>query len=384
MAQDWDKHAKTVIVPELKKWWPDSRPRKTRMNQQGVEYFWIDVLTGSTLEIMTAKQEPSAHAGWTGDLYIPDEPYRKSVHQEIIPRLTVRRGKMLLCLTILNEHTWIDQDIIKGVNDDGMPRSDIFVVHGIIHDNVGYGIPTKLNEKGENEAIAETIRLYGDDPATIDARIWGIPAYLSGLVYPMYKREIHVIPETPLSPDSILDVIIDVHPRTKQAVTFRVITEGNLEYIVDEIWEHFSPKNLAFAIIKKIRLLGFRVDEIRIDPLAKGDANNEKSTFDIMKDVFWAYGYTLDVASKDKEQGIINVKDRLMGPNRMPSVWFFSKCKNHIREIEKWCYDKDTQKPVKKDDHFMENLYRSTLLNRTWYPTPRRVANNSSGNWKTV
>ena len=68
IAQDWESGAKKVMIPELKKWWPETHPYKTKKNSLGVEAFWTDEKTGSTLELMTGQQDSQLHEGWNGDL----------------------------------------------------------------------------------------------------------------------------------------------------------------------------------------------------------------------------------------------------------------------------------------------------------------------------
>jgi hypothetical protein len=66
------------------------------------------------------------------------------------------------------------------------------------------------------------------------------------------------------------------------------------------------------------------------------------------------------VASKDKESGIQNIKTWLRGPNGMPTVYIFDTCERHFFEVQRWVFD-DNGKPMKENDHFMENFYRYTL-----------------------
>ena len=80
----------------------------------------------------------------------------------------------------------------------------------------------------------------------------------------------------------------------------------------------------------------------------------------------------LEIAVKDRELGILEVKNHLVGPNNEPSIFFFDDLKRTIFEIEGYMYDEDTQKPLDKDDHMMENLYRLLLLN-TKYVEPEEA-----------
>ena len=79
VGQDWSKHIKTVLIPTLYEWWPKDRPVKIKKDGLGIETFWIDEITGSTLEIMSNKQESDLMEGWWGDLIVYDEPPKRDV-----------------------------------------------------------------------------------------------------------------------------------------------------------------------------------------------------------------------------------------------------------------------------------------------------------------
>ena len=80
-----------------------------------------------------------------------------------------------------------------------------------------------------------------------------------------------------------------------------------------------------------------------------------------------AHELPLETASKDKDSGLLLVKSHLYGPNKQPSLYIFGDMIRTIFEIEGYMWDKETQKPMDKDDHMMENLYRLTLLDTIWY-----------------
>lgn len=170
--------------------------------------------------------------------------------------------------------------------------------------------------------------------------------------------------EIPL--DWMMDIAIDVHPRERQAVLFVATDPRNERYVCDEIWGHGDAKWIAEAIVRKVKYHSYRVHRVIIDPLSKGDSNNDETVFNIVAMNLMAHGMVLETATKDKEQGILEIKKHLKGPNQMPSMWFFDDVVRTIFEIEGYMWDKDTQKPQDKDDHMMENLYRICLLNTKW------------------
>jgi hypothetical protein len=356
VGQDWKAHIESVVIPELKKWWPKSSKVRTKGNGIITDTYWYDEETGSTLEIMSNKQDPMLHEGWSGDLILYDEPPRREIRIANARGLVDRNGREFFAATLLGE-PWIDREIIKATLEDGRPDPSVFNVHGEIYDNLGFGI-TK-------EGIDEFEKKLTEDEK--DARLRGIPSYLSGLVYPQFSRKIHLKDRFKVPLNWLVDIAIDIHPRENQAILFTATDTWNRKWCINEIWGHGDGTWVGEEIIRCINQNSYRVNRIIIDPLAKGDKNNPNTVFDKVQEVLFRYGYALEIASKDKQSGIIQVKEYLMGPNKEPSLFFFNDLVRTLYEIEGYFWDKDTQKPADKDDHFMENLYRTILLNTKYY-----------------
>jgi len=358
VGQDWEKHIKTVLTPEIAKWWPRNRPMTPKKNQVGAVALYTDEITKSTLEIMSNKQETELHEGWSGDFIGYDEPPRRGIRVANARGLIDRLGRELFCMTLLKE-AWVDREVIKARTDDGAPDTSVYNIHGDISSNVGYGI----TQEGVDQ-FAKT--LTADEE---DARLKGIPSYMSGLVYPKFSRKAHLVERFTIPLDWVVDIAIDIHPREKQAVLFIATDSRNERYCCDEIWDHGDGKWVAEEIVRKIKRNAYRVSSIIIDPLAKSDSNNDDTTFGKVASVLSQNGLVLQVASKDKDSGILDVKDHLVGPNKKPSMFFFDDLIRTIMEIEGYMWDEETQKAAKKDDHMMENLYRLCLLD-TQYVSP--------------
>lgn len=372
VGQDWEKHVKTVLVPALEEWWPKNRVATKKKNNVGVDAFWRDEKTGSTLEIMSNKQESELHEGWAGDLIVYDEPCKRDVRIANARGLIDRKGRELFCMTLLKE-AWIDREVIKAVKDDGTPDTSVFHVNGSIWDNEGFGITT--------EGIDQFSKTLTEDEKS--ARLDGVPSYMSGLVYSTFKRTTHLKKRFVVPLDWIIDVGIDVHPRERQAVLFCATSPKNERYLVNEIWDNGDGTWVGEQIIRCITQNMYRVGQIIIDPLSKGDQNNEDTTFDKVQKVLWRYGFRLDTASKDKDSGILEVKNHLKGPNNEPSLFIFDDLIRTIYEIEGYMWDEKTQKCKDEDDHMMENLYRILLLNTNWHAMEEESSNTNIINSNT-
>lgn len=368
IGQRWEEHIKKTLVPKLEEWWPANRELQTSKNSLGIKSEWIDVKTGSVLHIMSNRQDSDAFESADYDLIIPDEPPTEKVHEAATRGLIDRGGRQLFTATLLKE-PWVNQKIIKALNPDGTPDRTVYNVHAEMDDNIGYGLTQK-------NVDAYKWR-YRNNPELLSARVKGVPSYLSGLVLGMFSRETHLKPRLkdkngkyriPLH--WIVDISIDVHPRENQAVLFIATAPSGNRYIVDEIWMACNPTELGQEIMRYVLRNSYRVGRIIIDPLSVGDTNSPEGTiFDKIDKVLKAYEDmpTLEVASKDKTAGILNIKEHLEGITGEPSLWFTEDLVRTIFEIEGWMYDKDTQKPQDKDDHMMENLYRLLNLETEWY-----------------
>lgn len=358
VGQDWEKHIKTVIEPKLNEWWPKTRPMERKKNNVGVYAFWKDTLTSSTLEIMSNNQESELFEGWDGDLVMYDEPPKRDVRVACARGLVDRQGREYFGMTLLGE-AWVSREVIKARNADGTPDDTVFNVEATIYDNVGFGI----SQEGVDQ-FAKT--LTADEK---EARLYGKPAYLSGLVWPQFRRDVNVRDRFDVPLDWLVDIEIDFHPAKPWAVSFLATDPVGFQWVVEEIWEKGNPKHIVDRIVRLIRQKQYRVESmIQIDPLAKGDSNNDFTVYDIMRDTLAAHGYNLGVGSKDKDNGIAMVRNRLVGENGMPALFFFKDCVRTIAQVEDYMFDPETGKPEKKDDDFCEVLYRNILRNTVWYP----------------
>lgn len=359
VGQDWGSHIKTVVEPALKMWWPKSRKVKTAKNNVGVEALWTDEETGSTLEIMSNYQDSEVHEGWEGDLLLYDEPPKREIRVANTRGLIARKGREVFGMTLLKE-AWVHREVIKALLEDGSPDPEVYNVHGEIFDALGFGL--------DQEGIDRFAKNLNENEKS--ARIYGKPSYLTGLIYGMFDRAIHVrrLEKVPL--DWIVDIAIDFHPSKEWAILFMATDKRGFKWVIDEIYQHGSWKVLGDEIVRRIKDNHYRVENIVIDPLSKGDEQSdlhEESVFFKLQQLFSAYGYDMYAASKDKSGGIHLVCDLLMTQNEMPALFFRNTLKRTIQEIEGYMIDESTGLPQKYDDDFCECLYRLVLLGTEWH-----------------
>ena len=368
VGSGWESHIKAVVIPALKQWWPANRPVETKKNNQGVEAIWKDRVTGSTLEIMSTSQQSDVYEGWDGDLVVYDEPPPRDIRVACARGLIDRQGREFFVATLLKE-AWLSREVIKARLTNGQVDRSVFNVVGETYDNLGFG----LTREGIDQ-FEKTLR-----PDEIEARLRGKPSYLSSLVCPRFDRDMHVKERFKIPLDWLITISIDFHPSRKWAITFMATAKNNFKYICDEIWEHGNPKYIAEEIIRRVKQNNYRVEKCVIDPLAKGDGNNDQTVYEIVGDTLASYNISLETASKDKDNGIAILNNLLWTENAMPGLFYFSDCIKSIEQTEDWIYDPETFKPSKEDDDFVETIYRLALLNTEWYPpTIYDVSNQKS------
>ena len=429
-GEDWKLHIGRVLVPELKKWAPAGM-YKTKKNEQGVEYLW-EWHNKSTLTIMSYSQDDALFESFRAQGVVMDEPPPKSKYVAMSRGLLLDCGKTALFLTPLKEAWILDDIVLSG-------RRDVGIVDGLdIRDNPdlynsdldvlgqmglseeqkseffdlllyedkdkgkpvidkGYAAERYLEKIGclEDEGLSKLkiLKFIKDiDPSDVPPRVFGMFKALVGRVLKGFDDDVHRIKPFEVPTDWPVTVMIDFHLSTPQAVSYWAVNRQDIHYCIAETWENLSAKGISDDIVRKIKKYGWNITDAYIDPLSKGDTaymrnvigSDMQDTFTQLEERLDRHGITLEVASKDKTSGIKNIEEWLVGPNKMPTCYIFDTCDRHLFEVKRWVYD-DDGKPVKENDHFMENWYRYSLTGARFEdsiikPLPRQQR-HTAGSW---
>jgi phage terminase large subunit-like protein len=355
VCSDWENHAKEVMVPKLKAMVKVGTYETTK-NNMGVESSWR-FKNGSMFNILTLTQDTMAHESDTLDWVWFDEPASKEKYSANVRGLVGSYGICLMTMTSLRE-AWILDDLVMSL--DPVVQRDFFCITNI---NI------RENKSLTEEGIQRFIAACPEDER--EARINGGWLQLSGLVLKKFSREKHVRPAFKVPVDWPVVAFIDPHPNTPYAIGFYAVTPYGRRYVVDEFWGNVNGAGeAADEIIRRVKKNGWRLDTVYIDPYAKGDVreNGEyelDDTFHKIEHKLNAFDIVLRTAQRSeraKDVGIENLNGWLEGANLEPSLFIFDTCIRHIHEIQRWKYN-DEGKPMKKDDHFPENMYRFSLEN---------------------
>lgn len=237
-----------------------------------------------------------------------------------------------------------------------------FVITASIFDN------PYISEEGRREFEASLNR------EERQCRLFGIPMMLAGLVYKEFIYDLHVLCEIPKGwkdynqPPANYTVRLgwDVHDAIPQAVLLVATAPNGEVFVYDEI---FDDKLIGVtAKILQEKTKGYYVQEQLIDPRAVIES---PVTDESIQDELAKYDLYFELGSKDMMGGISKVREHLnlRTPAGMSRIWFSPNLNQTLFEMQRYCYNPRTQKPVDKDDHMLENL-RRLLLNGVEYVEP--------------
>jgi hypothetical protein len=326
---------------------------KTKKRNHSGAIDTIECMNGSLLRFDTVKSfmaNPQGSESSDWDFIHVDEPCPEDMFNAVARGLMDRNGKDWFTLTALSEPWIVDRFHEAGFNSN--VREAYWVCLGSTYDNPYLS----------KEAIAEYEATLNEDER--QCRIHGIPLHLAGIVYKAFKPQTHVLHEPPIGwpaidvppDDATIYVRIDPHPQTPHAMLFCAVNQLDQRFYFTDVFMHGTVPELV-AELRRI-VGGRQLGSVKIDPIAYiEDQNNPGTT---MASQFWRLGVPVQKARKDLASGIIKVNDELA--RKPQAVWFCSTARRTLWEIQRYMWDpKGTNKPVDKDDHMMENLYRMEL-----------------------
>jgi hypothetical protein len=358
---------------------PESMITKKRTGANGIIFeIGVQSVWGGESIIMldtvkSFKANPMGQESSDWDWIHVDEPCPKEMWVANSRGLVDRGGSAWFTCTPINE-AWINDMFLprkafrKGVDGAVMIDENHWMITGSSYDNP---------HNSEN-----SLKMFEKDLTEQEkqCRIQGIPLALSGLVYKEFDHELHVMEKPPkgwdgwLRPpkDYTLRVFIDPHPSTPHAVLFTATSPQGFVFYYHEIFRQCFVHDLADAINEII--FGYDPFEIRIDPAAYVTNPIDGTT---MADVFVNNGLFVTKAPKDLSNGIMATQ-AFLGSRittdkglKLPKCFFAPHLSETLWEFDHYEWSsKRKDKPVDKDDHMMENLYRSVLVGVDRYITP--------------
>lgn len=328
----------------------------------------IECANGSLIKFDTVesfKKNPQGAESSDWDVIHVDEPCPHKMYSAHARGLMDRGGQSYFTLTPLRE-PWIydmffgeadaKQIITRGAAN--LFKNSYWSVTGSIWDN------PYLSEEAINAYLDEL-----EDQEERECREKGIPLQFAGLIYKEFDTSLHVMSRLPegwidydCPPiDWPIYLQLDPHPQTPFAGLLITVDPSGRKYIYDEIWIKGTIPTIASLI--KNKTSHRQVIRMLADPSM---FNEDRLTGTCWADDFLSHGLWFDRAVKDLERGIVAVKGALQSRIFDAPEWMVSPyLRRFLYEIKRWHWDKEN-KPIDKDDHTLECLYRAVLDKPTW------------------
>ena len=288
-----------------------------------------------------------------------DEEPPKDIYDECRMRVFDKRGDIFGTMTPLKGLTFIHDEIYLNSGNS----SEVW------YEFMEWGDNPYLDQ---NEIELLTNSLSSDQ---IESRRFGKFKSSSGLVYPEFDENIHVLEKPFNCPKEWQDIIsIDPGLNNPLSAHWYAVDFDNNVYVLAEHFEAQKDIEYHSNKIKEISdRLGWKRDKFnRIVALIDSAANQKTlASTKSVTELFNEYGIAVNPrVNKDMFSGIQRVKQYLRGINGKPQIYIFPSCVNLIRELKTYRWG-DGDAPKKTDDHALDEL-RYYLMTKP-ENTPRKA-----------
>lgn len=420
-----NREVKNTQYPEFKKWLPRSlikkditirNPVMTLKDPQGGD----DIL----VEFVSFNQDIQAQAGVQRRRVWIDEHSHRAFYEEQLPRLLAANGDLFVTLTPAQEYLDWEYDefferasriirtptIVQSYKEEGVDfplientgiDSDIAIIMAATDDN-----PTL-----DKETIDKMFELIGD-PDVIAIRRYGKFKQISGKIFKMFDKRVHIISKDKYFPNGLPhDWLhargIDFHEQNPWAIGWIALSPDDEAFIYNEFYP--SPESMVTSeISKRIAIMSgtYKYNISLVDPLAaKKQANTGYSVQDdlssYMYDLkqegmgtggFWQSWDTKSQIGRDAIRSrLANAKlcripfNNKINKNgreyRLPTLWVLNNCKLSAEFMYQWRKDewasreasltKDSKdKPQQKWSHFnmvWEGIFKHQGFNVSYF-----------------
>ena len=288
-----------------------------------------------------------------------DEEPPKDIYDECRMRVLDKKGDIFGTMTPLKGLTFIHDEIYLNVNNN----KEIWCEFMEWADNPYLD---------ENEVDALTKSLSSDQ---LESRRYGKFKASSGLVYPEFDENVHVLKTDFNVPIDWQDVI-SIDPGLNNPLSahwYAVDYDGNV-YVVAEWFEAGRDVSYHAEKIKQISAsIGWKKDaKGRINALIDSAANQRTlASQKSVTELFFDFGINVNPrVNKDMFVGIQRVKQYLKVNDGKAKLYIFPTCVNLIRELKSYRWG-DGENPKKVDDHALDEL-RYYIMTRPETPMPKK------------
>lgn len=354
-AVDIEKGINSIMLPELRRWlppsalingsWEDSYSKQARL---------LTLSNGSTMDFMTYEMSTDKHAGTSRHFTWFDEEPPKHIFDEDLLRLVDVDGHWWMTMTPVNGMTWVYYSYYQPIVEEGKPDPNVDV----------FLIATTQNPYISEEALDEITKGLSEEER--QARRFGKFMAASGLVYPEFREDVHVLPDFDMaqlhsiSTDKIVSGM-DHGLRNPTCWLWAMVdSEGRIivfaeYYQAERTIEEHSQHVLSFE-----RMHGFSPYYRIGDPaIAQRSAINGSS----IQGEYAENGVYVGLGNNDVHYGLNRVRQMFQGSG----LFITKNCPMLIRELRAYRWDTWANKrseetkekkdqPKKVNDHAVDTL----------------------------
>lgn len=224
VVQDFQTHAKDIMEPKIKEWFPPGLIVSTETNSVGAIVKYI-LRNGSTIDVKSHEQDLKVFEGSDYDWVWFDEPPPQAIFKALWRGLTDRSGIVWITGTPITEPWLYDlYEKAKAEENKGL----YWAVFASIHENV-----VNLGEGDEakgRERIAEFLDAFDDDEK--EAREHGRFLHMRGRIFKEWNRGVHLIPPFAWPNAWPILISLDPHPRKPWALSFLGLSPAGYRFLL--------------------------------------------------------------------------------------------------------------------------------------------------------
>ena len=272
-----------------------------------------------------------------------DEEPPKEIYDECRMRVLDKEGEIFGTMTPLKGLTWVYDEIF--LNKSG--SNEVWCCFMEWADN------PFLSQREVDQMTAS----LSDDQ--LESRRYGRFRSVSGMVYPEFDENVHVIPPSEIPPEWQDAISIDPGLNNPTSCHWYARDGDGVVYVVAEHYEAGRDVEYHAERIKQIsQRLGWKTDkngryEALIDSAAR---QRTLSGMRSVAELFFDNGVAVNTrVNKDVAFGVNVVKSFLKKSEHGPKIYIFKNCQHLISELKGYFWG-DDDKPKKVNDHAVDEL----------------------------
>ena len=363
-----------VIHEKIREWCPRGQLRGGSFDRAfDKQQRKLAFKNGSWIQFNSSEQEREKLGGVALHRVVYDEEPREEARKECRTRLIDFDGEEIFALTPFSGMKWLYDKVYEPWELGLLPAEKARVVVVDMDDN------PHLSEEGKQAALED----YSGPER--EARKSGRFVSFSGLIYPMFSHERHVVPQIERLPGGV-EVFRGIDPGIRHlcAVGYYYLDAENELVKFDEISARGKTvKQVCDEIRRRDDRWGYRRPDGSVIPLnvhwsvidpASRNRNNQTGRSDQQE--FADHGVPTIPGQNDVRAGINRVAERL----EADKLKICANCTETLGEFRRYRWVQDTgrgehaasEKPVKKDDHHLDEL-RYVAMARPLAPERERI-----------